>query len=180
MPGSPDNEQHVYGLPPHKDKFRLEHLTDYSWVFTYIRADRSTTAFLSDLHDTKKPLLSYCNEIFADSNNSIYQEKYFMRSLPRKFDVVRHLDKTLRLHVYNIDPFPRATDLFLKKKNVELEIDSMQGIAEEWLETHPDSEPAQVIAESGAGVPLIYHHRFLQEKWPIFVPILTSHYKKES
>jgi hypothetical protein len=112
MPGSPDNEQHVYGLPPHKDKFRLEHLTDYSWVCTYIRADKSTTAFLSDLHDTRKPLLSYCNEIFADSNNSIYQEKYFMRSLPRKFDVVSHLDKTLRLHVYNIDPFPRATDLF--------------------------------------------------------------------
>ena len=107
-------------------------------------------------------MLSYFNEIFEDRENPIHDEPYGMKELETKYDIVRYLNNMLKLHVFD----------------TEIDSDWMRDVASEWLQKHPHSEPAKDIALLGAEAVPLQHHRFLQEMWPTFVPLLTGQAEK--
>ncbi len=206
MPGSPEGEQpfsfdFLKALYPDREQKRnlRDKPTDYSAMFAYIRADKSTSEFLADLRDNKTHFLSCFKEVFDDGDNPKYEEPSGMRTLETKYFAAMHLDKILQLDVYDMDPYHEKAsspmhdldedDIPFTSEGAEILGDRMAAkqhslktasVAAEWLETHPDSEAAKDIALLGADAPLPQRQRFLQEMWPTYVKILTGQSEKKS
>ena len=205
MPGSPEDAyQYIINLynsqnrdqkQPHRDN-----PTDYSEMFAYIRADKSTPDFLADLRDNKTHLLSCCNEVFEDRYDPKSKEPSGLRTLETKYHVAMHLDHTLKLDVYDMDLFrdeetaspmrdvdeddipftSMGAEELAYRGAVKLHSFSTASLAAEWLETHSDSEAAKDIALLGVHAPLDQRQRLLQEMWPTYVKILTGQSEKKS
>jgi hypothetical protein len=206
MPGSPEGEQPFFSnlfkaLYPDRDQKRTlrDTPTDYSAMFAYIRADKSTPEFLADLRDNKTHLLSCFDEVFDDSDNPKYEEPSGLRTLETKYHVAMHLDTLLQVDVYDMDPYrekaaspmheldeddipftSEGAEVLFYRGAAALHSSRTASLAAEWLETHPDSEAAKEIALLGADAPLHHRQRFLQEMWPTYVTILTGQSEKKS
>ena len=182
MPGSPEGEQPINFLPPERKQYRRETLTDYRPVFAYIRADKDTETFIEDLRDNKTHLLAYIAEIFEDRENPIHAEPYGTKQLRKKYDIVRYLNTTLQVHVFDMDPYREEYAPHDSGRESEEEIDSlwMQWVAKEWLEKHPSSDAAKAVSLLGRDAFPQHHHKLLHEMWPTFVPLLTGHLEKKS
>jgi hypothetical protein len=182
MPGSPEGEQPNFSIPPApvEKRYPRDTLIDYSAMFAYIRMDKSTPDFIQDLRDNKTHLLACFNEILEDSDNPIHKEPSDdMRRLKTNGSIVYYLDKMLKLHVFDMDPYEEYRVIPREKAANEFS-DWIKRGAKDWRETHPGSEAAKAVAVLGHHAIPQHHHKLLHEMLPTFVPLLTGHSEKKS
>ena len=150
-------------------------------MFAYIRADNDTETFIKDLQDNQTHLLTYIAEIFEDRDNPIHQEPYGMRRLKTKYDIVWYLNKTLQVHVFDMDLYRDdfAPLGFTQLSNERIDSLLMRVVATDWLEKHPGSDAAKAVSVLGRDAFPQHHHKLLHEMWPTFAPLLTNHLEKK-
>ncbi len=99
-----------------------------------------------------------------------HQMQYYLQKPDIPMDDVMwrdYLNLSLNRLVFDIDPFAgksrqeRVIGRFLAHMGT-------QHVAELWLDQHPTSEVAKIIAEQGVAAPEIIHAAFLYEIWPTY------------
>jgi len=112
--------------------------------------------------------------------NELSQNKEQLRSQLRNYlqkpditmdDVIwaDYLNLSVNLLVLDSDPF---ADQSPQQRRVSRLLANMatQHVADLWLDKHPTSGVAKVIAERGIDAPALIHKAFLYEIWPSFGP----------
>ena len=100
-----------------------------------------------------------------------YQMQYYLQKPDITMDDVfwgDYLNLSLNRLVFNInDPFAGQSHQEQVISRFLANMDA-QHVAELWLDQHPTSEVAKIIAEQGVAAPEIIHAAFLYEIWPTF------------
>jgi hypothetical protein len=119
--------------------------------------DRSKVqAFMRDLTENKEKLR--------------HQMQYYLQKPDITMDDViwrNYLNLSLNRLVFDIEPLTGKSRQERVINHYLANIDA-QHVAELWLDQHPTSEAAKIIAERGVAAPAIIHAAFLFETWPSF------------
>src|SRR5688572_10034326 len=129
---------------------------DYVAMFSYIRADKDTQTFVSDLSDNKAQLLSMVHEIAR-----WHSWKSIEGTAQYKDDAARYLAIVLKEHVFDMDIYrllPPNERLSAGVNLIQREKEGRasrftQSFAKSWLKDHPDSEAAKAVSLLGLYAP---------------------------
>jgi len=147
---------------------------DYAAMLTSIRADQGRVAFVADLLRNKDQLLALTDEIV--------KEQWTLEGEPeRKHRIAKYVNTVLKVHVFDMDPFPYQGHNFEYDQALQEHGASglTRSVAKAHLKHHPDSEAARAISLFGLHATSKEHQTLLHEVWRSYLPAITGHLEKK-
>ena len=139
-----------------------------------IRVDQGRVIFVADLLRNKDQLLALTHEIVDEQYDPGVEHE-------RKYTIAEYVDTVLKVHVFDMDPFPYQ-GRFLEYDQALMEHGASgltRSVAKAHLKHHPNSEAARAISLFGLHATSKEHQILLHEVWRAYLPAFKGHLEKK-